>query len=44
MKDYRFNFGFLSEWMRENNMTKRDVLNAIGSKDYAGLNDWIAGE
>lgn len=44
MKDYRFNFGFLAEWMRENNMTKRDVLNAIGSKDYAGLNDWMAGE
>lgn len=44
MKDYRFNFGFLSEWMHENNMNKRDVLNAIGSKDYAGLNGWIAGE
>ena len=44
VKDYRFNFGFLAEWMKLNNKTKRDVLNAIGSKDYSGLNGWIAGE
>lgn len=43
MKDYRFNYGFLKEWMEANKMTKRDVLNALQTKNYNGLNEWIDG-
>ena len=43
MKDYRFNFGFLREWMKANKKTKRDVLNAIQTKNYSGLNEWMEG-
>lgn len=44
MKDYRYNFGFLAQWMAENTMNKKDVLDALQTRDYNGLNDWIAGE
>ena len=43
MKDYRYNFGFLAQWMHENHMSKKDILQALQTKDYGGLRDWIDG-
>lgn len=42
--DYRFNYGFLSKYIKEFHLSKRDVLSALGTQDYTSLNRWIKGE
>lgn len=44
MKEYRYNYNFIQQWMRVNQITKKEVLDALGIKDYASLNRWINGE
>lgn len=44
MKEYRYNYNFIRQWMRENQISKKEVLDALGIKDYASLNRWTSGE
>lgn len=41
--DYRYNYRFLSSWMKENNITRKHVLNAIGTQDFNSINAWVEG-
>lgn len=43
--DYSYNFGFLSDWMSANpQLSKRKILQALGSNDYECFNRWLNGE
>ena len=42
--DYHYNFAFLPKWMRENKITSGDLLNVLGTRDYATLRRWSKGE
>lgn len=42
--DYRYNYAFLPKWMTENKITASDLLNVLGTKDYATLRRWMNGE
>ena len=37
----RYNYSFLPEFLRRNNIMKRDLLNAVGTNDYITLNRWL---
>lgn len=38
----RYNYSFLPEFLRRNNIMKRDLLNAVGTNDYITLNRWLS--
>lgn len=40
---YNYDYRFLSRFMRENNLTKKDLLEALGVTDYVSLNRWLDG-
>ncbi|MBQ0075024.1 MAG: hypothetical protein KBT34_12640 [Prevotella sp.] len=43
--DYYYNFGYLSQWMTANpELSKRKVLQSLGSNDYECFNRWLNGE
>lgn len=42
--NYRYNYAFLPRWMRENKITASELLNVLGTKDYATLRRWTKGE
>ena len=42
--DYSFNYKFLSEFREKNHLSKRDLLEALGSSDYTGINRWLDGK
>lgn len=42
--DYSYNYRFLSEFREENKLSKRDLLEALGSSDYTGINRWLDGK
>lgn len=35
--EYRYNYNFLLQWMEVNQKTKKDVLRALGTKDYGSV-------
>ena len=41
--NYNYDYRFLSRFMRENNLTKKDLLEALGVTDYVSLNRWLDG-
>lgn len=41
--DLRYNYGFFSRFISENRINKKDILDALGTKDYTTLNRWIEG-
>ena len=41
--EYRYNYNFLLQWMEVNQKTKKDVLRALGTKDYGSVKKWIEG-
>lgn len=42
--NYSYNYGFLREFMEANKLSKRDLLQALGTTDYVGLNKWLDGK
>lgn len=42
--DYSFNYGFLREFKEANKLSKKDLLEALGSSDYTGINRWLDGK
>lgn len=38
----RYNYSFLPEFLRRNNISKRDLLDAVGTNDYTTLNRWLS--
>ena len=36
--NYNYDYRFLSRYMEENNLSKKDLLEALGVKDYVSLN------
>ena len=41
---YHYDYRFLSRYMEENNLSKKDLLEALGVKDYVSLNRWLDGK
>jgi len=41
--EYRYNYNFLLQWMEVNQKTKKDVLRALGTKDYGSIRKWMEG-
>ena len=41
--NYNYDYRFLSRFMRENKLTKKDLLEALGVTDYVSLNRWLDG-
>lgn len=41
--EYRYNYNFLLQWMEVNQKTKKDVLRALGTKDYGSVKKWMEG-
>lgn len=41
--EYRYNYNFLLQWMEVNKKTKKDVLDALGTRDYASVRKWMEG-
>lgn len=41
---YNYDYRFLSRYMEENNLSKKDLLEALGVKDYVSLNRWLDGK
>ena len=41
--EYRYNYNFLIQWMEVNQKTKKDVLRALGTKDYGSVKKWMEG-
>lgn len=41
--EYRYNYNFLLQWMEVNQKTKKDVLRALGTKDYGSVRKWMEG-
>ena len=42
--NYNYDYRFLSRYMEENNLSKKDLLEALGVKDYVSLNRWLDGK
>lgn len=42
--DYSFNYDFLREFKEANKLSKKDLLEALGSSDYTGINRWLDGK
>ncbi len=42
--DYSYNYGFLREFKELNKLSKKDLLEALGSSDYTGINRWLDGK
>ena len=42
--DYSFNYGFLRAFKEANHLSKKDLLEALGSSDYTGINRWLDGK
>lgn len=42
--EYRYNFSFLPRWMNTNKITASELLDVMGTKDYATLRRWIKGD
>lgn len=42
--NYSYNYGFLSQFVKENDLTKKDILEALGVTDYQSLNKWLQGK
>lgn len=42
--NYSYNYGFLSQFVKENDLTKKDILEALGVTDYQSLNKWMQGK
>lgn len=43
-KHYSYNSGFLKEFMAKFHLIKRDILKALGTRDYISLNKWLNGD
>ena len=41
--NYNYDYRFLSRYMEENNLSKKDLLEALVVKDYVSLNRWLDG-
>lgn len=41
---YRYNLAFLPKWMKENGITSTELLETMGTQDYATLRRWITGK
>lgn len=41
--EYRYNYNFLLQWMEVNKKNKKDVLEALGTRDYASVRKWMEG-
>lgn len=41
--NYNYDYRFLSRFMRENKLTKKDLLEALGVTDHVSLNRWLDG-
>ena len=41
--EYRYNYNFLLQWLEVNQKTKKDVLRALGTKDYGSVKKWMEG-
>lgn len=41
--EYRYNFSFLPKWMHENGITATELLDVMGTRDYATLRRWVKG-
>lgn len=42
--DYSYNYGFLREFKESHRLSKKDLLEALGSSDYTGINRWLDGK
>lgn len=42
--NYSYNYGFLSQFVKDNDLTKKDILEALGVTDYQSLNKWLQGK
>lgn len=41
--DYRYNYKFLAQWMKHNNINRKNVLDAVGTRDFDSINAWKDG-
>ena len=41
--DYCYDYGALQRFMVAHNLSKRDLLEAFNTADYAGVNRWLQG-
>lgn len=42
--NYSFNYGYLQQFREEHKLTKKDLLEALGSSDYTGISRWLDGK
>lgn len=42
--DYKYNYSFLRQFMRENDLKRTDLLNALHITNYASMGEWIEGK
>lgn len=42
--NYSFNYGYLAKFREEHKLTKKDLLEALGSSDYTGISRWLDGK
>ncbi len=42
--DYSYNYRYLQQYMEEHRLAKKDLLEALGCKDYVSLNKWLDGK
>lgn len=41
---YSYNYNYLMEFMNSHRLAKKDLLEALGCKDYTSLNKWLEGK
>lgn len=42
--DYRYNYKFLAQWMGHNNINRKSILDAVGTRDFDSINAWKDGD
>ena len=42
--NYNYDYRFLARFMTENDLSKKDLLEALGVKDYVSINRWLDGK
>ncbi len=42
--DYSYNYSYLQQYMDSHRLAKKDLLEALGCKDYVSLNKWLDGK
>ena len=42
--NYNYDYRFLARFMMENDLSKKDLLEALGVKDYVSINRWLDGK